>query len=144
MPVATSENGAAVFLAEGSAEWKAHTAQHGPMLAHSTVNGRKGRWIRALEFNPLQHSEEKYAPAPNPPSQAPVPDEAAKARVTAVQRTIQALNAKNRAAFERPKPADPDTVHGATAEETERLTAQAKLNRWQANPPAAPKIGQRS
>ena len=146
MPIATSENGQAVFLVQDSAEWKAHTAQHGPMLAHSTVKGLKGRWVRTSEFTPLPQTE-KYAPRPDSPLPTKPPDQAAKDRVDATMAALKHdLAAKNLAAFER-QPLEPDpTIQGATSEERERAAALKRLDQLQASMHARPlpKIGQRS
>lgn len=133
MPVATSENGAAVFLAEGSNEWIAHVAKHGQMIAHSTVNGRKGRWIRTSEFSP---TTEKYAPAQNPPREIPPPDAAARARVADAMAALKRdLATKNLAAFERaPLTDDTQTPQGATSEERDRNAALARLKQLKTEP----------
>jgi hypothetical protein len=56
-----------------------------------------------------------------------------------IERLFADLVAELRAKTD-PKPVNPDTVQGPTPEETERLTAQAKLDRWAANPPVLPKL----
>jgi hypothetical protein len=141
MPLAKSENGAAMFLIEGSDEWKAYEAATGqPMLAHSTVSGYKGRWVRP---NPADHqtpprpAKQDSSPDPSSPPISEAERQRIGERFDALMAEMVAMKAGENA-----KPPDPDTVHGATAEETERLTAQAKLDRWAANPEPLPKPSQ--
>ena len=123
MPLATADNGAAVFLIEGSDEWLAYEAATGDILqAHSTHSGYRGRWVRP---NPTQHVPTPVAASKNtafPDPTGPALSDAERQRVGERFDALMAdLKNKN-----QPPQTDP-AAKGATSEERERAAAQARL-----------------